>query len=297
MNNGNDYIGMADKEDKEAIYQIWRDIFISDRLYLSIIFNDLYPHLTPFVYKCKNEVMSTAFALPVSIGRIKGEYIYGVATKEKARGAGLASALMNHIATHFTTLGESFLIVRPAEEHLFGYYMKQGFTLPLNREERRICLENTGEISLARTRRFSQLSPSFLYKRRAATESLIYLWPKEICKTIINLTLLDRGCTCRFRYRNNDEYIIARADYNTPDCVIIEETSLFLERNCDLSDKIISNILREAALSVNERAEQIVIYTPATSHAEACFALAKPLTTSTQIIKKLKAGFFNFTME
>lgn len=296
MNNGNDYIGIAGREDKEAIYQIWRDIFISDRLYLSIIFNDLYPNLTPFVYKCGKEVISTAFALPVSIGEIKGEYIYGVATIEKARGAGAASALMNHICSHFDGLGEKFLIVRPAEKQLFGYYMKQGFTLPLKRKEIHICLENTGEVSLTKTRQMSQLTPSFLNKRRVAIESPLYLWPEEIYKTIINLTLLDRGSTCRFRYRNKDEYIIAHADYNTPNCVTIEETSLLLGKNCNLSDKIIFNLLRETALSVNERAEQIVIYTPE-SHTGTCFALAKPLTSSIQIIEKLQSGFFNFTLE
>lgn len=296
MNRDNDYIGIAHKKDKEAVYQIWKDIFVSDKLYLSIIFNDLYPHLTPFVYKRENEVMSTAFALPVSIGEIKGEYIYGVATKEKARGAGLASALISHICCHFKAIGEKFLIVRPAEEQLFEYYMKQGFTLPLRRDEICMDLGETVEVPVIKTRQISQLTPSLLQKRRAAANARLYIWPKEIYKAIINLTLLDRGCTCKFRYRNNDEYIIAHADYSTPDCVIIEETSLFLGKENNLADKTIYKLLREAAIAVNERSEKIIIYAPATQRGIR-FALIKPLTSSAHIIEKLQTGFFNFTLE
>ena len=114
--------------------------------------------------------------------------------------------------------------------------MKQGFTLPLRRDEICMDLGETVEVPVIKTRQISQLTPSLLQKRRAAANARLYIWPKEIYKAIINLTLLDRGCTCKFRYRNNDEYIIAHADYSTPDCVIIEETSLFLGKENNLAE-------------------------------------------------------------
>ena len=293
-----EYIGVAKKEDKQAIAQIWREVFTSERLYLSIIFNDLYPHLTPFVYKIGDKVFSIAFAIPLSIGELKGEYIYGVATKREARGGGLASSLINHMESHFKNRGENFLLLRPAEEPLFEYYLKLGFTLPLKRSEISIKIEKEGLSPLKKRRRFSQLTPLLLQRRREAMALPIYLWPKGVYKSIINLALLDNGCTYNFRYKDSSEYLIARADYTSAECVVIEEASPLLKDKNALLDKELVSLLCKAALSINEEAKRISLYAPAINGEDSAgFALAKPLTASPRILERIKGGFFNFTME
>lgn len=293
-----EYIGVAQKEDKQAIVQIWREVFTSERLYLSIIFNDLYPHLTPFVYKIGGEVFSIAFAIPLSIGELKGEYIYGVATKGEARGGGLASSLINHIENHFKKRGENFLLLRPAEEPLFDFYLKLGFTLPLKRREISIKIEKEELSPLKKRARFSQLTPLLLQRRREAIALPLYLWPKGVYKSIINLALLDKGCTYNFRYKNSSEYLIAHLDYTSAECVVIEEASPLLKDKNPFLDKELESLLCEAALSINEEAKRISLYAPVIKGEDgAVFALAKPLTASPRISERITEGFFNFTLE
>ena len=66
--------------------------------------------------------------LPVSLNDKKGRYIYAVATGERFRRRGLSTMLLNYANKYIKESGEYFSVLVPAEENLFSFYEKRGYT-------------------------------------------------------------------------------------------------------------------------------------------------------------------------
>ncbi|MEG0517335.1 MAG: hypothetical protein RR555_00520 [Bacteroidales bacterium] len=76
-------------------------------------------------------ILSTLFLIPITyksaLGEnLHGQYLYGVATTEAARGQRLSIKLIQYISSLLKLRGESFLIARPANADLFDFYRALG---------------------------------------------------------------------------------------------------------------------------------------------------------------------------
>lgn len=282
-----DEIRIANKEDIPGIRQIWYDVFTTDPLYLSLIFKDLYPQIDAFVYQRDQQIISVAFAIPITASipynslqkstsqsthntnsLLKGRYLYGVATKATARGEGLSKKVVKKIQEYYRKKDEKFIIVRPAEETLFDFYRKQGFNKPLTRLETTLHLETAPSTTLCATplcfpRKPLPLSPIALYKMRTALfTSNYFVWSPGILKCILNFIYKEGDIANSYQFQGDKKYLIAHPDYqsqNTTKNIIVEETSLFhVQANTVTTEKTPQN--KEGTAQNTVKQLQQIIY-------------------------------------
>lgn len=125
-------IQKAKNTDIPQIKAIWEECFTTDQDYLSQVFQTLFTLSGVYVYTEKGEVLSSLFLVPVTYvnargSRLRGVYLYAVATPEKARGRKLSIKMVEYLSGTLKQQGENFIITRPAENSLVDFYRKQGF--------------------------------------------------------------------------------------------------------------------------------------------------------------------------
>ena len=125
-------IQKAAQADIPQIKAIWEECFTTDQAYLSQVFRTLFTLSGVYVYKEKGEVLSSLFLIPVTYvdsqgERLRGVYLYAVATPGKARGRKLSIKMVDYLSGQMKQQGENFIITRPAENSLVTFYKKQGF--------------------------------------------------------------------------------------------------------------------------------------------------------------------------
>lgn len=126
------HIQKAIKADIPQIKAIWEECFTTDQEYLRQVFKTLFRLSGVYVYKEKDEVLSSLFLVPVTYvnnrgSRQRGVYLYAVATPEKARGRQLSVKMVEYLSGKLKQQGENFIITRPAGNSLVNFYRKQGF--------------------------------------------------------------------------------------------------------------------------------------------------------------------------
>lgn len=75
----------------------------------------------------ENEVLAALHWFDCSLRGKRAAYIYGIAAFEKQRGQGIGSRLIRSALAHLEKCYDAVLLV-PAEESLFGYYERFGFS-------------------------------------------------------------------------------------------------------------------------------------------------------------------------
>ena len=121
----------ANKQDKDAILNIWTQCFGADMRYQNILTANNYPLEDTFVLEVNDQIVSILTLLPIQWqgkGEVrKGRYVYGVATLPQYRGKGYSTKLMKEALGMLKEQGEDFAVLYPAEESLQTFYAKQGF--------------------------------------------------------------------------------------------------------------------------------------------------------------------------
>ena len=100
------------------------------------------PFKNTFVYELNGIIVSTASAIPFKVGERSGRYIYAVATDFNHRGKGYAREVLEYIKDYYKS-SEDVLLLRPAEESLFDFYRKKGFTDEIYAEIKEIQFKGT----------------------------------------------------------------------------------------------------------------------------------------------------------
>ena len=111
-------IRVVNSSDYEDVIKIWSSAFGDTREY---ILNFL-KKFSEFVYILDNDAIMTL--LPVTLNDKNGHYIYAVAVDENKRCKGLGKKLIEFAKE----IKEDFLVLVPADEGLFEYYKKLGFS-------------------------------------------------------------------------------------------------------------------------------------------------------------------------
>ncbi len=116
-------IRFANDSDKNALSELWQDVFCEDIEVIDYFFDNIFHTATAPVMCVNGEIVSALFLLPCSIGGHKGKYVYCAMTASAHRGKGYMKKLLDFSYGH----SDDFLILVPAEKSLFDYYKKCGF--------------------------------------------------------------------------------------------------------------------------------------------------------------------------
>lgn len=141
------------EKDFLGIRKIWEERFTTDPIYLNTIFEKVFPLCRSYVFSGgEGEILSVISLMPMkfyapeisgtaSDGYLKGYYLFGVATLEKATGNHLAAALIEYASRQLAIEGYDFIFERPANQSLNNYYIKLGFLKSLPKIPYRFAIE------------------------------------------------------------------------------------------------------------------------------------------------------------
>ena len=119
-------IRFAEIKDKNKIIKLWHNVFGDDEKSIEYFFGLYYGDM--IIYEEKEEIAAMLTVLPVTLENKKGRYIYAVATDLRFRCRGLSTKLLNYANKYIKENGECFSVLVPAEENLFAFYEKRGYT-------------------------------------------------------------------------------------------------------------------------------------------------------------------------
>ncbi|MCM1290969.1 MAG: GNAT family N-acetyltransferase [Prevotella sp.] len=152
---------------KSEMKKLWRLTFHDSDEYINLVFDTYFhPKFVEYVEK-NNEIVSALLAVPYnferliwdeqddkySIGKLKGLYLCGLATKTEFRNRGYIKTLIERVNKKAYDLNYDFTFLIPAEDRLHDFYLRQKYVDCFRRVEDRyikgydfIGKYNVGEI-------------------------------------------------------------------------------------------------------------------------------------------------------
>lgn len=120
----------AASEDLAQIKRLWTDIFDDGTPgFCDFLFDELCSVEDVYITKDEDKVVSMLImALQLEYKGRKGLYIYSACTHSDYRGRGLMSRLIDYAVKDKQSEGFRFFLLQPANEKLFDFYAKLGFT-------------------------------------------------------------------------------------------------------------------------------------------------------------------------
>ncbi len=132
-------VTVAEISDFAGIRRIWEEQFTTDAEYLQVMFNQIIPLCTNYIYKEGEEVLSVSSFMPMKFYdstknmELNGWYMFGVATLKKAQGEKMASKTILEAIRQFGSKNYHFIFERPANQGLNKFYLKLGFSKSLKK--------------------------------------------------------------------------------------------------------------------------------------------------------------------
>lgn len=117
-------ICFAEKKDFRRIIELWHNIFGDSENIIEEFLNRFYKNV--LLYLEGDKIVGMLSLLNLSQGKKTGYYVYAVATDEKFRSKGIATALIEYAKS--LCKKDEFLLLVPAEDSLFDFYKKLGFS-------------------------------------------------------------------------------------------------------------------------------------------------------------------------
>lgn len=121
----------SDKKYIPQLKKMWQNIFLDEMDYINLFFDNMYKDEYAFIAVEDEKVLGMMFFLPATMvkkdRKIKGRYVYAVATDENQRGRGIMTNLEQYAANIVKNDGVQFLTLVPASESLFNMYEKLGY--------------------------------------------------------------------------------------------------------------------------------------------------------------------------
>ena len=118
---------------REGLTELWHNVFGDDYDYIDYFFEKAYPYCDTFITLSDGKPASAFYLLPCYIDyegkRYKGKYLYAAATLPEYRGKGLMAELINEAIYYCRNSSDvDFISLVPAEDGLYNYYRRFGFT-------------------------------------------------------------------------------------------------------------------------------------------------------------------------
>ncbi len=122
--------GIAKKADLPALTKLWATCFGDDPKEIQGFWSATFDRIRVYIGSEGNRILAMTCVIPTHFVDDEGEshscgYVYAVCTDPHARGRGICQGLMDYIHKN---CGFSYTALVPAEESLFSFYEKMGYT-------------------------------------------------------------------------------------------------------------------------------------------------------------------------
>lgn len=114
----------------EELKQIWETVFGDSRTVTDSFFENAFFADGCFYAEKNEKAVSALYLLPVTVADKQGFYLYAAATLPEHRGQGLMGDLIQE-ALRYAASCSDFVYLCPAEESLYDYYRRFGFSQTL----------------------------------------------------------------------------------------------------------------------------------------------------------------------
>lgn len=115
----------------ETLKKLWSDTFGDDEEYINLLFDNGCKPAECFAEVYEGKVISVLYLLRGYIingdQKLEGRYLYAAATDMNHRGKGLMAKLIREAQEYVKRNNISFISLVPADEGLYGYYVRFGF--------------------------------------------------------------------------------------------------------------------------------------------------------------------------
>lgn len=215
-------VKLAKERDGEHIFKIWRACFTDDKAYIDNYLKLCLPYTKTWLLGLDSgEFVSCLSVIPsfvtIKNKNYRGGYLYAVGTLPEHRGNSYSSLLMDSAIKYCKESGMSYLLVKPASESLFPFYIKSSFNRVISKGILTFQTHSpvkSHERSLTET---SDINARELLSMRAASFSdTHFLWSEDILNYAI-IEAKSRGGQCKkFRIitdnTDNSIYFVAYPD-------------------------------------------------------------------------------------
>lgn len=114
--------------DTKQLKRLWSEAFGDTDDFIELFFSRGFSSERSLCVYDNGAVTSALYWFDCYLGKERVAYIYGVATKKSYRKKGLSTALLKRTHEQLSGSGYSGAILVPAEERLFSFYGKLGYT-------------------------------------------------------------------------------------------------------------------------------------------------------------------------
>lgn len=207
------YIKLAGKENKEHISNIWRACFSDDQDYIDNYLNHCLPLTKTLLLGIdKNNFVSCLSIIPsftlLENQIYNGGYLYAVGTLPEHRGNSYSKILINAAIEESKKDGLSYMLVKPASESLYKFYIKSSFDQKLFKSNSTFIISSPNIKSESRAI-ITDLSASELFEfRKKSFSETHFLWPKGVLEYAL-IEARNRNGMCK-------KYQIASLESKTP---------------------------------------------------------------------------------
>lgn len=127
----------SSKKYKNELGKLWQKVFGDEKGYIDLFFGSVYSEAKTFVIIKNSEIVSCLYLLPCKL-RFENEvfsgfYLYAAATLNEYRNQGLMAKLIAEAQRYAEKNELDFISLVPANENLYAYYEKFGFTTAMHK--------------------------------------------------------------------------------------------------------------------------------------------------------------------
>lgn len=130
------------KEDRPTLTRLWQEAFGDAVSYIDAFFETAYAPDRSRVAAVNDEIAGALYWFDCELEGEKYAYLYAVATDERFRGRGIATALMEDAEMLLKKQGYAGALLSPGSGSLFRFYEKRGYGTVGFRSEERIRAGN-----------------------------------------------------------------------------------------------------------------------------------------------------------
>lgn len=117
----------AQSRHKAQLAANWQTAFGDDAAYTDFVFDRFAGLEHTWLAIEKDEVVASVCAVPVTLGKYTGIYVYGVNTRKDKQKQGVMDGLLRFVHEAEKAEGAQFAVLIPANKPLFDYYEKFGY--------------------------------------------------------------------------------------------------------------------------------------------------------------------------
>lgn len=117
----------ATESDRPALAALWREAFGDGPEFIDFVFDRFAGLENIWLEEQDGLPAASACAVPVTMGPLRGVYLYGVNTRADLRGQGLMSRLLGQVHAEAARRGRDFAVLVPEGARLFDFYARLGY--------------------------------------------------------------------------------------------------------------------------------------------------------------------------